>query len=45
MQCPSVISPCEGACFTRERRLREAQPPAKHLTKPGQVGLGVGYTW
>ena len=42
MQCPCIISPCEGACFTRESKLREAQPPAKRLAELGQVGLGAG---
>ena len=39
---PQSSLPARKPVLQRERRLREAQPPAKFLTEQGQVGPGVG---
>ena len=39
---PPSSLPAREPALQRERKLREPQPPAKLLTKQGQVGLGAG---
>ena len=42
MQCPSVISPCEGACRTERKEAQRATAPcqASHQAGAGRAGGG-----